>query len=177
MIQTGLRVSELTGLTCGDTQLGTSACLHCHGKNRKNRVSPLTKQTAAVLRVWIKERAGDPTDPLFPTRRGGRLSRDAVEDLLAKHLVNAATRCPSLHGKHISPHGLRHTSAMQLLHAGVDITVIALWLGHESVQSTQHYLHADLKLKERALARTAPPHTTPGRYQPTDKLLAFLEAL
>jgi site-specific recombinase XerD len=177
MIRTGLRVSELTGLTRDDAQLGTSPCLRCHGKNRKDRVSPLTKQTAAVLRAWLKERPGDPDDPLFPTRRGGPLSSDTVEDLIDKHTAAAANHCPSLRGKHVTPHTLRHTTAMQLLHAGVDITVIALWLGHESVQSTQHYLHADLQLKERALARTAPPHTTPGRYKPTDKLLAFLEAL
>lgn len=176
-VTTGLRVSELTGLTCGDAQLGQGACLHCSGKGRKERISPLTKQTAAVLRVWVKERAGEPGDPLFPTRRGGRLSRDAVGDLLAKHVVIAANHCPSLAAKNVTPHVLRHTTAMQLLDAGNDITVIGLWLGHESVQSTQAYLHADLKLKERALARTAPPHTTPGRFKPTDQLLAYLESL
>lgn len=176
-IQVGLRVSELTGLTCGDVQLRTGPHLRCHGKNRKDRVSPLTKQTAAVLRVWLKERAGGPEDPLFPTRRGGRLSRDAVQDLLAKHTAVATSRCQSLSRKHVTPHALRHTTAMQLLHAGIDTTVIALWLGHENVQSTRHYLHADLQLKERALARTAPPRTTPGRYRAPDKLLAFLEAL
>lgn len=176
-ITTGLRVSELTGLTCADVQLRQGPCLHCSGKGRKERISPLTKQTAAVLRVWIKERAGQPGDPLFPTRRGGRLSRDAVADLLAKHVTTAQSHCPSLAAKTITPHVLRHTTAMQLLNAGNDITVIALWLGHESVQSTQAYLHADLKLKERALAKTAPPRTTPGRYKPTDRLLAYLESL
>ena len=137
----------------------------------------MTPQTAAVLRVWQHERAGNHDDPLFPTSRGGRLSRDAVAWLLAKHVATAAHACPSLDAKTISPHVLRHTAAMRLLHAGVDITVIALWLGHESTQTTQIYLHADLALKERALARTAPPNTTPGRYRPADQLLAFLESL
>jgi integrase/recombinase XerD len=177
MIQTGLRVSELTALRCADITLTRGPHLHCHGKGRKQRVTPLTPQTAAVLRVWQHERAGTPDEPLFPTSRGGRLSRDAVAWLLAKHVATAAQGCPSLNAKTISPHTLRHTAAMRLLHAGNDITVIALWLGHESTQTTQIYLHADLALKERALARTAPPNTTPGRYRPPDQLLAFLESL
>ena len=177
MIQTGLRVSELTGLCCADVTLATGPHLRCHGKGRKQRVTPLTPQTAAVLRVWQHERAGNPDDPLFPNSRGGRLSRDAVAWLLAKHVATARHACASLTSKTISPHVLRHTAAMRLLHAGVDITVIALWLGHESTQTTQIYLHADLALKERALARTAPPNTTPGRYRPRDQLLAFLESL
>jgi site-specific recombinase XerD len=177
MIQTGLRVSELTGLTSGDLQLNAGPHVRCHGKGRKNRAMPLTRQTVKVLRVWLRERAGTPTEPLFPTRRGGRLSRDAVESLLARHTATAANACATLATKQVSPHVLRHTAAMRLLHAGVDSTVIALWLGHESVETTQIYLHADLTLKERALARTVPPNTRPGRYKPTDKLLAFLEAL
>ena len=177
MIQTGLRVSELTGLRCADITLATGPHLHCHGKGRKQRVTPLTPQTAAVLRVWQHERAGNPAEPLFPTSRGGPLSRDAVAWLLAKHVTTAAQGCPSLNAKTISPHTLRHTAAMRLLNAGNDITVIALWLGHESTQTTQIYLHADLALKERALARTTPPNTTPGRYRPPDQLLAFLESL
>jgi site-specific recombinase XerD len=177
MIQTGLRVSELTGLNCADITLTRGPHLHCRGKGRKQRITPLTPQTAQVLRVWRKKRAGDPDDPLFPTSRGGRLSRDAVAWLLAKHVATAEHACPSLHAKPISPHTLRHTAAMRLLHAGVDITVIALWLGHESPQTTQIYLHADLALKERALARTAPPKTRPGRYRPPGQLLAFLESL
>lgn len=177
-IQTGLRVSELTGLTCGDVHLGTGAHVRCHGKGRKNRATPLTAQTVAALRVWLRERAGDPDDPLFPTRRGGPLSTDAVAWLVAKHTATATVSCPSLASKHVTPHVLRHTAAMQLLQAGgIDISVIALWLGHESIQTTQVYLHADLELKERALARTTPPQTTPGRYRPPDPLLAFLEAL
>jgi integrase/recombinase XerD len=176
-IQTGLRVSELTGLTRGDIHLGVGAHVRCQGKGRKDRCTPLTGQTVAVLRVWLSERQGGDQDWLFPSRRGSRLSSDAVERLLAKYSTAAARRCPSLRGKSISPHVLRHTSAMQLLKAGIDTTVIALWLGHESAQTTQIYLHADMAIKERALARTLPPATRPGRYRPPDRLLAFLEAL
>jgi len=176
-IQAGLRVSELVQLTCGDLNLGVGAHITCFGKGRKHRVTPLTRQTVAVLRTWLQERAGGPGDPLFPTRTGNRLSRDAVERRVAKHAATASGRCPSLTGKHLSPHVLRHTSAMQLLHAGVDTSVIALWLGHEDVRSTQMYLHADLATKEQALARTAPADVKPGRYRPSDRLLSFLEAL
>jgi site-specific recombinase XerD len=177
MIQTGLRVSELTALTNGDIALGIGRHVHCHGKGRKQRITPLTAQTAAVLGVWQRERAGNPDDPLFPTSRGRRLSRDAIAWLLTKHVAAATPGCPSLQAKTITPHTLRHTAAMRLLHAGIDTTTIALWLGHESTQSTQPYLHADLALKEKALARTAPTNTPPGRYRPPDQLLAFLEAL
>ncbi|HJS95016.1 MAG TPA: tyrosine-type recombinase/integrase [Solirubrobacteraceae bacterium] len=176
-IQTGLRASELAGLKCGDVHLATGAHVSCRGKGRKQRVTPLTVTTVAVLRVWLAERAGEPESPLFPTSRGGRLSRDGLERRLAKHLDTARRHCPSLRDKRITLHTLRHTAAMQLLHAGVDTTVIALWLGHEQVDTTQIYLHADLALKERALARTKPPDAKPGRYRPPDTLLAFLEAL
>ena len=176
-IQTGLRASELTGLDCGSIELGTGKHVRCRGKARKNRITPLTAQTVAVLRVWLAERNGEPTDPLFPTRPGHRLSRDSVEHLVAKHLATARQHCPSLRGKRISPHTLRHTTAMRLLEAGVDRSVIALWLGHESIKTTEIYLHAHLALKERALTRTAPPNTTAGRYKPPDTLLAFLEGL
>jgi site-specific recombinase XerD len=176
-IQTGLRASELTGLTCGDAHLGTGAHLSCHGKGRKHRTTPLLPATAAVLRVWLAERAGQPTDPLFPTRQGRRLSRDALEHRLSHHVRNAARSCPAIGTKKITPHVLRHTAAMQLLRAGVDTSVIALWLGHERIDTTQIYLHADLTIKERALARTTPPNTQPGRYQPPDALLAFLQSL
>jgi site-specific recombinase XerD len=176
-IQTGLRVSELTGLTRADVHPHSGAHVSCHGKGRKERITPLTKTTVAVLRAWLAERNGEPTEPLFPTRRGTRLSRDAIEQRLAKYAGIAAERCPSLREKRITPHTLRHTAAMQLLHAGVDTTVIALWLGHEQIATTQIYLHADLALKERALARTTPTGTTPGRYRPPDMLLAFLKAL
>jgi site-specific recombinase XerD len=154
-VQTGLRVSELTGLTCGDVTLGAGANLRCRGKGRKERCTPLTRPTARVVRDWLTERHGEPTDPLFPNRAGGRLSADAVADLLAKHLATAADRCPSLKAKRVSPHTLRHTAAMTLLRAGVDTSTIALWLGHAGTKATQVYLHADLALKEAALARTA----------------------
>jgi len=175
--QTGLRVSELTGLTCSDIRLGTGAHVNCIGKGRKQRITPLTQQTVAVLRVWTRERAGRPDDPLFTTATGRALSRDAVEHRLAKYAASAATACPSLQTKTITPHVLRHTAAMRLLRAGVDTTVIALWLGHEQIRTTQIYLHADLALKEKALARTTPPNTKPGRYQAHDHILAFLDAL
>ena len=176
-IQTGLRVSELTFLTCGDIVLGTGAHVRCLGKGRKERAIPLTSTTAAVIGAWLKERTGVPTEPLFCTRRGTVLSRWAVSLLVSRHAHTAAQRCPSLATKKISPHVLRHTAAMRLLHAGVDTSVIALWLGHESVETTQMYVHADLTLKERALARTSPVGRLPGRYRPKDRLLAFLEAL
>jgi len=175
--QTGLRVSELAGLRCQDVHLATGAHVTCTGKGRKQRITPLTTQTVAVLRVWLHERAGQPADPLFPTRTGRTLSRDAIERRLAKHAAAAAAVCPSMTKKKITPHVLRHTAAMRLLQAGIDTSVIALWLGHESVETTQIYLHADLTLKERALARTTPTHSTPGRYRPPDTVLAFLEAL
>jgi integrase/recombinase XerD len=175
--QTGLRISELTGLTTGDIHLGTGAHVSCTGKGRKQRITPLTAGTVTVLRAWTAERGGQPGQPLFPTRTGGRLSRDAVEHRLAKHTAAAAARCPSLTAKTVTMHTLRHTTAMRLLHAGTDTSVIALWLGHEQAETTQIYLHADLALKERALARTKPPDARPGRYRPPDKLLAFLEAL
>jgi len=175
--QTGLRAAELTGLACGDIHLGVGAHARCTGKGRKQRITPLTKQTVVVLRTWLKERAGEPTDRLFPTRTGQPLSRDAIEHRITKHAATAATVCPSLAPKNITPHVLRHTAAMRLLRAGVDTSVIALWLGHEQIETTQIYLHADMELKEQALARTTPPDTPPGRYRPPDALLAFLEAL
>jgi len=176
-IQTGLRASELTALNVADVQLAGAAHLTCLGKGRKQRITPLTTTTAAVLRVWFAERAGQPDDPLFPTIRGRRLSRDGLERRLAKHIEHAARRHPTLGEKNVTLHTLRHTAAMQLLHAEIDTTVIALWLGHERVETTQIYLHADLALKEKALARTKPPAAKPGRYRPPDALLAFLEAL
>lgn len=176
-VQTGLRVSELIALTIADVSLGTGAHLRCHGKGRKDRVTPVTTHTRDVLRAWTNELGHQPNNPLFPSRRGTNLSRDAVERLVARHTATAATSCPTLRDKHVSPHVLRHTAAMALLHAGVDTTVIALWLGHESIETTQAYLHADLTLKERALARTAPPAATPGRYHAPDSLIAYLDNL
>jgi len=176
-VQTGLRVTELTSLRCQDVHLGTGAHLTSSGKGRKHRATPLTKQTVAVLRSWLQERGSQPDEPLFSTSRGRPLSRDAIALLLTKHVKAASHHCPTLTSKTVSPHVLRHTAAMNLLHAGVDSTVIALWLGHESVETTQIYLHADMAIKERALARTTPPASTPGRYRPPDTLLAFLQAL
>jgi integrase/recombinase XerD len=176
-LQCGLRVSELTAMSCGDVHLGTGANVRCHGKGRKDRLTPLTPATVSMLASWLTERNGNPADPLFPTASGHPLSRDAVAKLLGKHHQRAAEQCPSLTGKPVTPHTLRHTAAMSLLHAGVDTTVIALWLGHEQVQTTSIYLHADLSIKEQALARTAPLHAAVGRYRPPDSLLAFLEAL
>jgi len=176
-IQTGLRASEPTSLTCADVHLGTGAYVACHGKGRKDRITPLAPETVTTLRAWLTEYPGAPEDPLFSTNRGGPLSHDALQQRLSTHTTRAGQTCPSLASKNVTPHVLRHTAAMRLLHAGVDITVIALWLGHENVTTTQTYLQADMALKQRALDRTTPPDTTPGRYKPPDQLLAFLEAL
>lgn len=175
--QTGLRVSELIGLRRQDAHLGAGQHLRCYGKGRKHRATPLTTTTAAALRIWLAERAGTDTDPIFCTRSGRPLSRDAVERPVTKHATTAARTHPALLTKHVSPHVLRHSAAMALLHAGVDLSVIALWLGHESTQTVQTYLHADMALKERALARTKPDGSVPDRYQPPDTLLAFLNNL
>ena len=176
-LQTGLRVSELIGLTCGDIVFGTGAHVRCTGKGRKERTTPLRKDCVESLRKWLAERAGNSTEPLFVTYRGCRLSRDAVERLVTKHAQTAAHQCPAIKEKRLSPHVLRHSAAMQLLQNGVDRTVIALWLGHESVETTQMYIHADISLKEKALAKTQPATVPAGRYRPNDELLAFLEAL
>ena len=176
-VQTGLRVSELIGLTCQDIVLGTGAHVHCQGKGRKHRCTPLRKETAKVLDAWLRQRRGRPEDPLFLSARGGKLSRDAIERLITKYTALAARTCASLKRKKVSPHILRHAAAMDLLQNGVDRSVIALWLGHESVETTQMYLHADMRLKEQALSRTKPLKVRPGRYRPADKLLAFLESL
>ena len=176
--QTGLRLSELTGLHRADVQLGPGAHVRCTGKGRKERCTPLTTSTVAVLRAWMSERQSAPeTDPLFPSNRGNQLSPDAVQRLVAKHASAATKRCLSLERKKVTPHTLRHTAAMRLLEAGVDTSVIALWLGHERTETTQIYLHADLGIKERALARTTPVDVRAGRYRPPDPLLAFLESL
>jgi len=175
--QTGLRATELTSLTIGDVHLGTGAHVSCLGKGRKQRITPLTTATVAALRGWLAERGGLPADPLFVTRRGTPLSRDALERRIARYTTTAALSCPALREKNVSPHVLRHSAAMRLLNAGVDTMVIALWMGHENIATTQVYIHADLALKERAIARTAPQDTPPGRYQPPDAVLAFLEGL
>ncbi|HJY75906.1 MAG TPA: tyrosine-type recombinase/integrase [Burkholderiales bacterium] len=176
-LQTGLRVSELIGLRCDDVVLGSGAHVRCRGKGRKERCTPLRRDAVAALRLWLRERAGRPEEPLFPSGRGATMSRDAIEYLLAKYAAAAQKRCPSLQKKRVSPHVLRHSTAMDLLQRGIDRSVIALWLGHESVETTQMYLDADLALKEKALARTAPLPTYRSRYRPDDRLMAFLRAL
>jgi site-specific recombinase XerD len=176
-VQTGLRVSEVTGLQRAEVTLGVGAHVRCVGKGRKERCTPLTKPTAAVLTAWLREPARRGTPTVFPTAQGGRLSRDSVADLLAKHVARAAQECPSLRSKRVTPHSLRHTMAMGLLQAGVDRAVIALWLGHESVETTQIYLEANLAVKEAILAKTTPIDAKPGRYHADDALLAFLNQL
>ncbi len=176
-IQTGLRVSELANLRIGDMGLSTGAHCKVIGKGRKTRTAALTKETVAVLRIWLQERGGDDPDPMFPTRRGGPLTPKAIAWLLDKHTTTAAKGCPSLGTKRVTPHVLRHTNAMLLRARDVDILTIALWLGHESTKSTEIYLHADITIKERALARVAPGRAARFRYRPPDRLLAFLEGL
>jgi len=176
-VQTGLRLSELTGLQRADVALGAGPHVRCLGKGRKERCTPLTKTTVAVLKAWLREPARRNTATLFPSAQGGRLSPDSVADLLAKHVARAGHTCPSLRSKRVTPHVLRHTMAMELLQAGVDRAVIALWLGHESVETTQIYLGANLTLRAEILAKTTPPDGTPGRYRADDELLAFLNLL
>ncbi|MCA1693353.1 MAG: tyrosine-type recombinase/integrase [Actinobacteria bacterium] len=177
MIQTGVRVSELVGLRVCDVHLGTGHHIQVLGKGRKKRATPLTGEIVAVLRQWITERGGAPEDPLFPTRQGRPLSRYTAGLLVSKHATAAAENCPSLKSKRVTPHVLRHTCAMLLRAKDVDIATIALWLGHESTQTTHIYEHADPALKEKAIARTAPLGAKPGRYRPSDTLLTFLDAL
>jgi integrase/recombinase XerD len=175
-VQTGLRASELVGLRCGDVVVGSGAHIRCMGKGRKERATPLRRETAKLLAAWI----GDDTDenkPLFPSIRGERLSRDSLEHLVRKHCLTASRACPSIGAKRVTPHTLRHSTAMDLLHHGVDPAVIALWLGHENVETTQIYIHADMRMKEKALARVAATPTPSGRFRPDDQLLAFLEGL
>ena len=176
-VTAGLRVGELTGLTPGDLHLGPAAHLACRGKGRKNRITPLDAQTVTVLRAFTAT-LPNLTDVLFPTRTGTRMSRDAVAKRLTQHAATASTTCPTLAGKTITPHVLRHTAAMRLLTAGIDTTVIALWLGHESIETTQIYLHADMTTKQTAIDRTTPTGASPGRYKPTDdQLMTFLKNL
>jgi len=175
--QAGLRLAELTGLRCCDVELGAGAHVRCRGKGRKQRCVPLTTGTVAILLVWGKERGGHGEDPFFPTRTGRRLSDDAVEARMLIYKTVASQHCPSLATKKLTPHVLRHTCAMTLLREGVDVAVIALWLGHADLRSTNAYLHADMTIKERALARLTPTPSKPGRYRAPDHLLAFLESL
>ena len=175
-IQTGLRVSEITGLRCRDVSLETGAHVQCTGKGRKTRSVPLRKEVVAALRLWLKERNGSPEDALFPNARGQHLSRDGVEYLLGQHVKTARNKCPSMKAKRISPHVLRHTTAMNLLQSGVDPSVIALWLGHEEMDTTQVYFHANLEMKEKALAKTKPFKGGVKRFRPPEDLLAILNS-
>ena len=176
-VQTGLRLSELTSLHQRDLQFGIGAHVRVIGKGRKERCTPLSKNTRAVLAAWVKEPQKLPDQPLFPNASGRRLSAHGVQYLLAKHVASATTACASLKHKRVSPHVLRHTTAMDLLQQGIDPCVIALWLGHESPETTQIYLDADLELKQRVLDRVTPLNGKPGRYRPDDKLLDFLKNL
>jgi site-specific recombinase XerD len=176
-LETGLRVSELIGLHHQDVELGTGAHVRCMGKGRKSRCIPLRKETVAVMRAWREKQNGHTTDVVFPNAHGQALSRDGVEYLLSKHLETAKLKCPSLKNKRVSPHVLRHSTAMNLLQHGVDCSVIALWLGHESMETTQVYLHASLELKEKALAKTEPLNRPVHRYRPPDQLITFLDSL
>ena len=176
-VQTGLRLSEMTGLRHEDVSLGAGAHVHCHGKGRKERCTPLAKSTAAVLKAWMREQGREDSKTLFPSTRGGRLSAVGVQHMVARHVAKASATCATLRKKRVSPHVLRHAAAMELLQAGVDRAVIALWLGHESVETTQIYLDADLALKEQVLAKTKPIKSKAGRYRPDDDLLAFLKGL
>jgi site-specific recombinase XerD len=176
-LQTGLRLSEVTGLTRREVTLDTGAHVDVLGKGRKQRAIPLSKPVAAVLKAWLDETRAAEDGIVFPSMRGGQLSADAVERLLKKHLATASEGCASLKKKHITFHCLRHTTAMDLLHAGVEQSVIALWLGHESIETTQVYLDADLALKEKILARTIPFDSKPGKFRPDDRLLTFLNQL
>jgi site-specific recombinase XerD len=176
-LQTGLRVAELIGLRCRDVVLETGAHVRCTGKGRKTRSVPLRKEVVSDLRHWFRERNGQPDDPVFPNARGRTLSRDGVEYILRQHVDTARAKCPSLKTKRVTAHVLRHSTAMNLLQHGVDRSVIALWLGHESMETTQVYLHANLELKERALAKTEPFSGRNGRYRPPEQILAFLNSL
>lgn len=176
-MQTGLRLSEITGLRQRDVVLGHGAHVRCEGKGRKERCTPLAKSTVVVLKAWIKEQGDDESRFLFPSSRGGRMSADAVQHALAKQVAAAQATCPSLINKHVTPHVLRHTAAMELFQAGVDRSLIAIWLGHESLDTTQIYLDANLQLKEAVLNRMNPMQSRPGRYRPDDQLLAYLKAL
>jgi len=176
-VQTGLRVSEICALTCTDLHLGTSPTIACTGKGRRQRITPLTKATVATMITYLTERSKQPGVALFAGPHGQPLSRDALEHRLARHLATATINCPSIAGKHVTMHTLRHTAAMNLLTAGVDVAVIALWLGHADTHSTDAYLHADMDIKQAAIDRTRPPDVPPGTYHPEQDILAWLASL
>ncbi len=176
-VQTGLRLSELTGLRQKDIALSAGAYVRCEGKGRKERCTPLTKSAVAVLKTWINEQGGNESRFLFPNPNGGQLSSDAVQHAVAKHVAAAQRKCPSIAKKRVTPHVLRHTAAMELLQAGVERALIAIWLGHEVLDSTQVYLDADLQLKEAILTKMSPLRSKPGGYRPDDQLLTYLKGL
>ncbi|MDR1188673.1 MAG: site-specific integrase [Bifidobacteriaceae bacterium] len=176
-IHTGLRVSEFTGLGLQDVRLGPAAHVQCHGKGRKHRIVPLTAETVRLLRAWIREPPPGDSQILFPGPHGNKLSRDAVAKLVAKHAATAGLTCPTMASKHVTPHTMRHSCAMLLRSAGVDMSVIAVWLGHAGTASTDVYLHADMDVKQRALALVTPAAAKPGRYKPSQDILAFLDGL
>ena len=176
-VQTGLRNSEITSLRRQDVEFSAGPHVRCLGKGRKTRCTPLRPDVAAVLKEWLSEQDGDPRDPVFPNSHGKRLSSDAIQRLVARHVATARQACPSLTGKTVTPHSLRHTMAMDMLRRGVDLSVIALWLGHESMETTQIYLHADMGLKEQALAHATSSGIAPDRYCPSDPLITFIESL
>ena len=176
-VQTGLRNSEITSLRCQDVELGAGAHVRCLGKGRKMRCTPLRPDVIKILRDWMSQQGGKPEDPVFPSSNGGHLSADGLQQLVARHVATARQHCPSLASKTVTPHTLRHGAAMAMLRRGVDLSVIALWLGHESTETTQMYLHADMQLKERALAHASSSGLKPARFRPKDALLAFLESL
>jgi integrase len=177
-LQTGLRNSEIRRLRLQDVEVGVGPHVRCLGKGRKTRCTPLRPEVAKILKTWLQERRGEPEDPVFPSSRGGApLSADAFQGIVARHTSTACRACPSLETKRVTPHTLRHAAAMALLQGGVDLSVIALWMGHESTESTEIYLHADMRLKERALAHATSAGIAPRRFHAPDRLLAFLEAL
>lgn len=176
-VQTGLRISEVCSLTCDDIHLGAGPHVACTGKGRRQRITPLTKTTVTTMTTYLAERSTRPGAALFCGPHGQPLSRDALEHRLAKHLITAATTSPSITAKHVTMHTLRHTTAMNLLAAGVDVSVIALWLGHADTHSTDAYLHADMAIKQAAIDRTRPPQVNPGTYQPEPDILAWLTSL
>jgi len=176
-VQTGLRLSEITGMRRKDVALDTGAHVRCVGKGRKERCTPLTRATVSVLKAWVREQSGSDDGFLFSNAKGGQLSADAIQHLVARQVGAAKQKCPSIATKHVTPHVLRHTAAMELLQAGVDRSMIAIWLGHESLDTTQIYLDANLAMKEAALAKTQPIESKPGKYRPDDQLLTFLKEL
>lgn len=176
-VQTGLRISEICSLTYDDIHLGAGPYIACTGKGRRQRLTPLTKTTVTTMTNYLAEPRSRPGVALFCGPHGQPLSRDALEHRLARHLATAAITCPSIGAKHVTMHTLRHTAAMNLLSAGVDVSVIALWLGHADTHSTAAYLHADMATKQAAIDRTRPPEVNPGTYQPEPDLLAWLTAL